>query len=1218
MNVVSPSAETMGIETGASARRVLIDCSLSRFNEQPTGIPRVMLNYLRHGQDFGRRHGIAVIPVELAPNGRFRVRVVTVDKPNRRAIGSPRPVLLLAAKIGLELLRYITRIVMAFLGLLSAMLPFRAVVGATKALSLRTPGFLSWAREGIEYIRGAEYVDGRPGDVLLSPNCGHEVDPSAYDAFRARGGEIVSVVHDILPATLPSFHAYPWRWRFEQKLSRSLDYVGHFYCISKQTLQDLSDYAARRGKTIRASVAYNGFEPLETRCPDATACATHAALLERRPWLMVGTLEPKKGYLEALAAFEALWAAGYQRPLTLIGRCGWMFDEIVENIEASPWRGKRLFWLDRADDEELASFYRNSHALLFASLAEGFGIPLLEAASHGLPIIARDTPTSREILGARGTYFTTNQDLTRSVMSLENSAVYASTLDRLSGLQWFDWHAVIDSVMIDILRPPTQRRTGPNLLECSLMRPVCQAPRRLFVGAAEVGVDASIDVASLSAPRSFLEVRGNRAGAGSDRGNATLREAHPPIRRILVDCSLSRFDERATGIARVVTKYVRLGREFGLRNGIVVAPVKVTSDGHFRIGIASGYRSGAARVTLAWRGLSFFVIGIGLELLLFFTPVAIAITCVFAALLPFRAWLRVTSLWSRCSPAFAARMRDRLELARDFAAFDPGAGDLFLCPNCWHDIDPGIYEALGAKGAEIAFILHDMLPVTMPECYDYPWRWRFEQNLAHSLDYVSHYYCVSYKTFLDLAAFAGRREKSVSASVAYNGFEFPDGKHPSNTAHSLYGRRPWLMVGTLEPKKGYREVLNGFELLWKAGYRRPLVIVGQPGWLCDDIVEGFQSSPWWGERLYWLNDVDDAQLATFYLRAHALLFASRGEGFGLPLLEAASRRLPILAREIPTSREILGSRGVFFTTTEDMIDGVKQFEDPVAYAMAQENLNGLQWFEWRSVVTSVMVDALRRPSERRKGLNLLESSSLAQVIAVSAPSLVRVVVDDARQVRDFVALLEPHSVANFKKIRVGSDHDGGYVMLDDFMGIVAALSFGVDNEVSWDFAVADRGVPVLRDGSNGEVSVRAGGSKAVIEAILASLGAPGDLLLKIDIEGDEWDVLDALDQVSISRFRQIICEFHGLDRLGDRQWRSRARRVAEKLRRTHCAIHVHGNNFKSKALVISTLVPTAIEISFGRVDAYRMEPGTDVFPTALDSPNDPAAPDYFLGSFRPG
>jgi predicted glycoside hydrolase/deacetylase ChbG (UPF0249 family) len=294
MNLMSPSAQTPGAALRAGARRILIDCSLSRFDEQPTGIPRVIVNYVRHGREFGECNGVAVAPVELAANGRYRARVMAGNKPGAASSTSPlRFALILAAKIWLELLRHFSRIFIAGIALVGAILPIRAVLKATTTLSHHAPAVTPGARGRLEKRRG-DFIHPGAGDVLLCPNYWHDIDPAIYEAFRTRGAEIAVVVHDILTVTLTGYYKYPWRWQFERNLARSFEYVGHYYCISHKTLLDLTAFAERRGKVITASVAYNGFDSLVAENAVVRAGAAHEEVVGRLPWLMVGTLEPKK------------------------------------------------------------------------------------------------------------------------------------------------------------------------------------------------------------------------------------------------------------------------------------------------------------------------------------------------------------------------------------------------------------------------------------------------------------------------------------------------------------------------------------------------------------------------------------------------------------------------------------------------------------------------------------------------------------------------------------------------------------------------------------------------------------------------------------------------------------------------------------------------------------------------------------------------------------
>jgi glycosyltransferase involved in cell wall biosynthesis len=114
-----------------------------------------------------------------------------------------------------------------------------------------------------------------------------------------------------------------------------------------------------------------------------------------------------------------------------------------------------------------------------------------------------------------------------------------------------------------------------------------------------------------------------------------------------------------------------------------------------------------------------------------------------------------------------------------------------------------------------------------------------------------------------------------------------------------------LMVGTIEPRKGYDIALRAFEYLWST---RPkdapdLIIVGKPGWKTEGLQRRIRSHPQNGKRLHWLDRVSDEALSDFYEGCRAVFMASRGEGFGLPLLEAAAHRRFILARDLPVFRE---------------------------------------------------------------------------------------------------------------------------------------------------------------------------------------------------------------------------------------------------------------------------------------------------------------------------
>ena len=123
-------------------------------------------------------------------------------------------------------------------------------------------------------------------------------------------------------------------------------------------------------------------------------------------FLAVSTVEPRKRYDQILNAFDLLWKEDFDISLHIVGKPGWnnesVFNQIYENSELN----RRLFWhKDFISDEELAELYKESSALIFASETEGFGIPLIEAAEYGKPLIVRDIPIFREVTENQALFF---------------------------------------------------------------------------------------------------------------------------------------------------------------------------------------------------------------------------------------------------------------------------------------------------------------------------------------------------------------------------------------------------------------------------------------------------------------------------------------------------------------------------------------------------------------------------------------------------------------------------------------------------------------------------------------------------------------------------------------------------------------------------------------------------------------------------------------------
>ena len=157
--------------------------------------------------------------------------------------------------------------------------------------------------------------------------------------------------------------------------------------------------------------------------------------------------------------------------------------------------------------------------------------------------------------------------------------------------------------------------------------------------------------------------------------------------------------------------------------------------------------------------------------------------------------------------------------------------------------------------------------------------------------------------------------------------------------------------------------------------------------------------------------------------------------------------------------------------------------------------------------------------------------------------------EEQRDVLEVLRMLEPVRVEGFEKIRVGAAGDGGYVQISDLDGITQALSFGIADEDSWDLAMAQAGVPVQQLDHSVErapsthplltfhrkmIGTQSSAESATLAELVAaySKGGAPDIILKIDIEGCEWEVFAEADDATLGRITQIVCELHELSHLG--------------------------------------------------------------------------------------
>ena len=309
-------------------------------------------------------------------------------------------------------------------------------------------------------------IEPKNGDTLLILDLSHSItQPRAQTLlarYRQRGVSVHAVVYDLLPVRMPEVFPPHADLAHTQWLQAIADLDGAV-CISRAVADDLAKWRAQTQAPTQTGAppvpyAIDWFHlgaDLSNSAPSRGLPNNAPALLNqlrRRPsFLMVGTIEPRKGYLQAIEAFTQLWQQGADIDLVIVGREGWQglpvasrrdIPATIERLRNHPESGRRLHWLDGISDEYLNLVYAHSTCLLAASYGEGFGLPLIEAAQHRLPILARNLPVFHEVAGTHASYFDapTAPALAQAVQQwLQQHA--SGQHPHSHGMPWLTWQA---------------------------------------------------------------------------------------------------------------------------------------------------------------------------------------------------------------------------------------------------------------------------------------------------------------------------------------------------------------------------------------------------------------------------------------------------------------------------------------------------------------------------------------------------------------------------------------------------------------------------------------------------------------------------------------------------------------------------------------------------------------------------------------------------------
>ncbi|WP_151704821.1 glycosyltransferase family 4 protein [Nitrincola alkalilacustris] len=443
-------------------RTIYIDCSyLADHVDLNTGIQRVVRQVVQHFYQFGDEQGFRVQPV-LISHGRFELLTQAMlypahtDDTDGGTLRKPR------VSFRHALISYLKGVYHAGREMLSALAGHHSGVrrflyaprqqfGLNRIIELSLLSPARWclgklsARKSVKADSGAFSVI-REGDLLLlldsSWYC--NIWPSVAQA-RAQGASVTAVIYDLIPITHRQFCDDFLAQVFARWFTESLEHVERYVAISRTVRDDLQAYMRKEHGSRVDNKQFEYFLlgadfGYESPSDESVRPELKEALAERHTYLMVSTIEPRKNHAFVLDAFDELWSEGRNVNLLLAGRPGWKVEALLERIRYHPALNKRLFCWHDLSDSELDYCYRHARMLIFPSVVEGFGLPIIESLHHRLPVLASDTPVHREVGGEQIGYFSLEHHLAlvEWIQRIEHDGV-PEQLQVSDHFKWLSW-----------------------------------------------------------------------------------------------------------------------------------------------------------------------------------------------------------------------------------------------------------------------------------------------------------------------------------------------------------------------------------------------------------------------------------------------------------------------------------------------------------------------------------------------------------------------------------------------------------------------------------------------------------------------------------------------------------------------------------------------------------------------------------------------------------
>ncbi len=271
--------------------------------------------------------------------------------------------------------------------------------------------------------------------------------PDGFCSLSSRVNKTLLVVHDL------AYLYYPYQvdrvtlWYYRKFTPGFLNKADYIISVSEATKGDLIQHFPEVSDKVR--VVYNGIRTTSQSDPKAIE-VWKKDTMENPYFIVLGSIHPRKNIMGILQAFEIFKKSDKKNTcLLIVGRLAWKTKEIQKAFRLHPFRSS-IILTGYLPDAEMFRSLENSVALLYISFFEGFGLPIVEAMSRGIPVITSDRSSMPEIAGEAALLVNPDSpnDIADSMIQISNDPILRSTLIEagLKRSMQFSWNKAADSV----------------------------------------------------------------------------------------------------------------------------------------------------------------------------------------------------------------------------------------------------------------------------------------------------------------------------------------------------------------------------------------------------------------------------------------------------------------------------------------------------------------------------------------------------------------------------------------------------------------------------------------------------------------------------------------------------------------------------------------------------------------------------------------------------